>query len=271
MLTVCNRQRFNSLEKYVSGRQRELPFCVVFAGPLRWGPNIVPANKQVAEDKTSKDEKPNEKAPVASGNPASPAAQSGAPVKKALGAKEVIPLAWKLVGVTPDAAVTLFKAIEKEDVEAQYARLIKDPYYKDLRILPVDAKVTQPKAAKAAKTGPKSKPSEVNSSDSKAGAKRKKSAASKKTVVSESKLIKIKSTAKPEKKTKKVKAAKASKKTAKATKKKTPAKKKVVAKKKAPAKKKTAAKKKAPVKKVAKKSVKKTAKKKAVVKKKKKK
>lgn len=70
-------------------------------------------------------------------------------VKKPLGAKEIIPFAWKLVGVGHGYALTLFKSIEREDAEAQSERVRRDGYYTDLRILDIDAKVKQPKGAKA--------------------------------------------------------------------------------------------------------------------------
>lgn len=79
--------------------------------------------------------------------------------KKPLGTKEVIPFEWKLVGYTGGTAVTLFKAVDRQDVEVQYERILKDGYYKDLKILDINAKVIQPKKPKAAKPpGEKKKP-----------------------------------------------------------------------------------------------------------------
>lgn len=72
-------------------------------------------------------------------------AASDVPVKKPLGVKEVIPFKWKLVGTANHATLTLFKAVEREDVEAQLERVSKEGYYTDLRILEKDAKVIQPK------------------------------------------------------------------------------------------------------------------------------
>ncbi len=72
-------------------------------------------------------------------------AANGVPVKKPLGVKEVIPFKWKLVGTVNHTTLTLFKAVEREDVEAQLERVGKEGYYTDLRILEKDAKVIQPK------------------------------------------------------------------------------------------------------------------------------
>lgn len=72
-------------------------------------------------------------------------AASDVPAKKPLGVKEVIPFKWKLVGTAHHATLTLFKAVEREDVEAQLERVSKEGYYTDLRILEKDAKVVQPK------------------------------------------------------------------------------------------------------------------------------
>jgi len=77
---------------------------------------------------------------------AKPATPAPAP-KKPIGVKEVIAFEWKLVGLSCGVRVTLFKAVERPDVEAQLGRLRKDGYYKELEILDNDAKVTQPKSA----------------------------------------------------------------------------------------------------------------------------
>ena len=49
-------------------------------------------------------------------------------------------------------ALTLFKAVEREDVESQYERVQRDGYYKNLRIMGIDEKVIQPAPAKARRT-----------------------------------------------------------------------------------------------------------------------
>jgi hypothetical protein len=67
--------------------------------------------------------------------------------KKPIGTKEVPAFAWKLVGLSSGVRVTLFKAVEHADVEAQLGRLTRDGYYTELEILDIDAKVTQPKSA----------------------------------------------------------------------------------------------------------------------------
>ena len=100
-----------------------------------------------------------------------------APVpKKPIGVKEVPAFEWKLVGLSCGVRVTLFKAVERPDVEAQLGRLRKDGYYKELEILDNDAKVTQPKSAttkkatkaKAKPTPAKKKTSETASTAAKA-------------------------------------------------------------------------------------------------------
>ena len=73
------------------------------------------------------------------------------PAKKPLGAKEVIPFAWKLVGESQGMILTLFKAIERAEVEAQLQRVAKEGYYINLRILEADAKIVQPKPPQAKK------------------------------------------------------------------------------------------------------------------------
>lgn len=83
---------------------------------------------------------------------------NGTPAKKPLGVKEVIPFQWKLVGTANNMTLTLFKAVEREDVEAQLDRVQKEGYYTNLLILEANAKVAQPK--------PLPKPAEPKSSKS---------------------------------------------------------------------------------------------------------
>ena len=71
--------------------------------------------------------------------------------KRPLGTKEVIPFEWKLVGVAQGFALTLFKAVDLADVEAQLERVKREGYYTDLRILGIDEKVKQPKPIKPPK------------------------------------------------------------------------------------------------------------------------
>lgn len=71
--------------------------------------------------------------------------------RKPLGAKEPIPFLWKLVGSSFGVALTLFKATEREEVEAQLERVHREGYYGDLRILDINEKVKQPVGAKSAK------------------------------------------------------------------------------------------------------------------------
>lgn len=75
---------------------------------------------------------------------AAPAAAGPVPGKRALGVKEPIIFKWKLIGTSNNMTLTLFKSVEREDVDAQFERTLKEGYYTDLKILNVDAKVGQP-------------------------------------------------------------------------------------------------------------------------------
>ena len=72
------------------------------------------------------------------------------PGKRALGTKEPIIFKWKLIGTSNNMTLTLFKSVEREDVEAQFERTQKEGYYTDLKILDVDAKVDHPVQPKGA-------------------------------------------------------------------------------------------------------------------------
>ncbi len=78
-------------------------------------------------------------------------AKPGATAHRSSTAKEVIPFEWKLVGESEGFALTLFKSVEREDVDAQFERVNRDGYYSNLRILGADDKVKQPTSAKARK------------------------------------------------------------------------------------------------------------------------
>ena len=78
-----------------------------------------------------------------------PAAAPAAPARRPLGTKEVIPFAWKVIGVSGEMVLTLFKSIEKEDSEAHLARLGKDGVYRNLRLVEADYKISQPKSVRA--------------------------------------------------------------------------------------------------------------------------
>ncbi len=69
--------------------------------------------------------------------------------RKPAGAKEVIPFQWKLIGEAHGVALTLFKAIERADVEAQLERVNREGYYRNLRILELAEKVKQPSGGDA--------------------------------------------------------------------------------------------------------------------------
>ncbi len=175
------------------------------------------------------------------------------PAKRPLGTKEVVPFAWKVIGTSGDTVLTLFKSIEPADSEAQLARLRKDGYYSNLRVVEADFKVVQPKPAKKRKlAAPKLKTSET------ATAKPKQTAEDNtKTAKTTSKTTAKKTKATPAEATKKGTAAKQ----AEAPKKKAAAKSTEAAENKT-AKKKTAKKKTAKKKTVKKKAAKKTGKKK---------
>lgn len=71
------------------------------------------------------------------------------PVKRTPGVKIVIPFKWKLVGAANGLMLTLFKSVEREDVDAQLARIAAEGYYKDFRILDVDAPISQTSTVEA--------------------------------------------------------------------------------------------------------------------------
>jgi len=85
--------------------------------------------------------------------PVALAAPAAGPIagKRALGVKEPIIFKWKLVGTSHNATLTLFKAVEREDVDAQFDRTLREGYYTDLKILEADAKVDQPAQPKGTK------------------------------------------------------------------------------------------------------------------------
>lgn len=62
--------------------------------------------------------------------------------------KEVIPFAWKLLGVSRGAVLTLFKSVEREETEAQMERVLRDGYYTNLRIVENDYRIKQNSAVK---------------------------------------------------------------------------------------------------------------------------
>ena len=62
--------------------------------------------------------------------------------------KEVIPFEWKLIGEAAGAVLTLFKSVEREDVDAQFERISRETYYTNLRIVDIDFKIKQSVAIK---------------------------------------------------------------------------------------------------------------------------
>ena len=103
-----------------------------------------------SEVKDDHQSKPNDrKGAQHTANKNAPTAMPVAPARKPLGTKEVIPFAWKVIGVSGEMVLTLFKSIEKEDSEAHLARLGKDGAYKNLRLVEADFKIVQPKSVRA--------------------------------------------------------------------------------------------------------------------------
>lgn len=73
--------------------------------------------------------------------PADPVVSVAPGVKRTIPVKEPPPFKWKLMGYVDGYTVTLLKAIEREDAEAQLLRLQEEGYYRGLEIYPIDAKV----------------------------------------------------------------------------------------------------------------------------------
>jgi len=114
----------------------------------------------VAQPKQTANESPNGEADTDNGQlngaedaetteSAAPAAPK-AVAKKGSSAKEVIPFKWKLVGDAQGMILTLFKAVEREEVESQLERIQREGYYANLRILDADYEIKQSAAAKSA-------------------------------------------------------------------------------------------------------------------------
>lgn len=126
----------------------------------------------VAEDESSSDSKSSD----ASGTSGS--SGDGATAKKsAMGAKEVPAFQWKLLGTANYATLTLFKSVERDDAEAQLERVHKDGYYKDLKIVDIDAKVAQPKQPAALRKKAEARAKKEANEAKKAAAKSKKKTA----------------------------------------------------------------------------------------------
>ncbi len=81
-----------------------------------------------------------------------PEPEAPVPPKKSMSAKEPPAFKWKLAGYVDGLTVTLLKAVDQAEVEAQLERLQAEGYYRDLTVYPIDAKVPpDPMAAKFAK------------------------------------------------------------------------------------------------------------------------
>lgn len=96
--------------------------------------------------KKDTDLKPDNKGGAAN-NVVSPAVSTlrrpaGGTPRRAPGQKEVIPFAWKVCGYAYDGhTLTLFKAVECADAEAQLARLQQEAYYEGLKVYGIDEAV----------------------------------------------------------------------------------------------------------------------------------
>lgn len=98
----------------------------------------MPSTKPTTESATTSPPNAPEKKVEQQGVAPRPGPRRGAP-----GAKEIPPFKWKLMGRSGDMYLTLFKAVEREEVEAQFERMSKDTYYRDLKILDADTVVPQ--------------------------------------------------------------------------------------------------------------------------------
>jgi len=80
--------------------------------------------------------------------PAATGATPSPPPRRQLGVKEPIIFKWKLLGSAGDVVLTLFKSTERDDVDAQFERVQREGYYKNLEVVEADAKVAQTKKVK---------------------------------------------------------------------------------------------------------------------------
>ena len=131
--------------------------------------------------------------------------------RKPPGSKDVPAFEWKLMGESHGVELTLFKAVERAEVEAQLERVRRESYYRNLRILDAKEKVAQPAGAKARTMGIKDAPAKTTSKarPSASRAKKAKSATKSRSVVKVSSPTK---TAKPAKRAKATKAGKSARK-----------------------------------------------------------
>jgi len=72
------------------------------------------------------------------------------PAKRPLGVKEPIEFKWKVIGRAAGMILTLFKAVERPDADAQFERLSREGYYKDLEVVESSMKIEQPPQPKLA-------------------------------------------------------------------------------------------------------------------------
>jgi len=171
------------------------------ADPPKEDPKVNAATASKVKD--DRENKPNdEKGAQVTANQNAPGGAPAAPARRPLGTKEVIPFAWKVIGLSGEMVLTLFKSIEKEDSEAHLARLEKDGAYKNLRLVEADFKIVQPKSVRAVLA--------ANEKKAKTIAAPKKSKKKARETAPTIKLAKLKTTTSAVKKVKKVKKAKKS-------------------------------------------------------------
>ncbi|MFQ5589820.1 MAG: hypothetical protein ACE5HE_01530 [Phycisphaerae bacterium] len=91
------------------------------------------------------DEPREEDAEAVEGQSQEGAGDSQSTPKKSLSGKEIPRFEWKLLGESQDVIVTLFKAVDRTEVEAQLERVRKEGYYSGLRIVEADMEIKQPK------------------------------------------------------------------------------------------------------------------------------
>lgn len=154
--------------------RRTLPSCRQALADARrtlWHGNLVPQKGPFGVTRTTKqvEKEPDKKPDAAQEKAKEPAAeakkgetpQKGTTEaakpggKKPLGAKEVPRFEWKLLGESHGMILTLFKAVDRTEVEAQLERVRKEGYYTHLRIVEADMKIKQPKPPKSAKKATK--------------------------------------------------------------------------------------------------------------------
>ncbi|MCG3130940.1 MAG: hypothetical protein FLDDKLPJ_01714 [Phycisphaerae bacterium] len=138
---VCQSKRFLVDSRAVSKAKKKKAKNETEVVDDLEAPEAIPVAEDVPADLADADALPEAdltEAPEISDPVDAPEAPAGRPSgRRSIGAKEIIPFAWKLVGRSDGMTLTLFKAIEREEVEAQLERSVREGYYTDLKILPI--------------------------------------------------------------------------------------------------------------------------------------